>query len=153
MKTMLLALALLLAPLSVTALAAPDAGTSPDMSMKAMVTMSAAPAAPTAKPDVSNPVETIGEAVKDAQAKNWIALASLILMAAAFYARKYAPELSFFHTFAGGLVLCLAAGLMSAVGEAIYGGKFNLNALLAGLAATASAAFAIAHPTPKPAKS
>jgi hypothetical protein len=100
-----------------------------------------------AKPDLSNPIATLGEAVEDAKAKNYMALASLILMALAFYARKYAPQAHFFQTFKGALTLCICAGALSAVGEAMYGGKLDVNTLFAGLSATASAGFALAHPT------
>jgi len=97
---------------------------------------------------IDNPVEVVSSAFSDIKAKNYTALASLLLMALAFYARKYAPSASFFTTFAGKLTLTIVAGLAAAVGEALVYGKLDLNSLISGLAGTLSAALAIAHPTP-----
>lgn len=127
----------------VAAQVATPAARAPDMAAPVKVDAGA----PAAQPDLSNPIGVASDVISDVKAKNWMALASLILMALAFYARKYAPQAHFFQTFQGALTLCIGAGVLSAVGEAIYGGKLDVNTLFAGLSAVASAAFALAHPT------
>lgn len=131
------------APVAVEMSVQPDAG-------PADAGVVATPSIPAAKIDLSNPVDVIGSAVADVKAKSWIALASLLCMAIAFYARKWAPKAHFFQTFKGALTLTIGAGLLSAIGEALYGGKLDVNTLFAGLSATASAAFAVAHPVKEP---
>jgi hypothetical protein len=100
-------------------------------------------------PDVG---EIVTAAFTDLSAKNWVALAAVLLPVLAWLVRRFLPASHFVHTAIGGVVLSVVPGILDAVAQSLTSG-FHLNAVVSAVLTTVLSSLAVSNPSTRAAVS